>query len=418
MRKHAALGETALVKALLAVTLMVAILFVVFPYVAISQQDYIIFEYGSSGCPHCNALHQFLLENYGEEHHIFCDITNKICAQYFAKFLSASKLPGVVPQTFVFKEGKLLAIVIGEIESIGFWNDVLSEQPSDNITIYYRDEPTAYLLLPLDAHEGFVKEFIPEPYATWILEGRTTIQTETTSAPTTLTTASGSNAGENAILAALVPLALADSVNPCTLILYSIILVSVSIAGGKRKILAVGTSFIAAVFIAYLALGLALTQVASLIPKFLLVILAGGYSALMIIDSLLIMKGVGGRNVCREDDPECKATKLARFFQSHAGVAGAFGLGLIASFTLLPCSAGPYVVFAALISLTSFADKLALLAAYVAVFVTPLVMILLAMIGVTRVKNVRDLLASHQAEISLVAGIMLMGVAAYVALGG
>ncbi len=436
MKKLADLRETAALRLSLAAILLLAFLSAIFPYIVMSQQDYVIFEYGSSGCPHCSALHQFLLDKYGEEHHIFCDIaTNDTCAQYFAKFLSASKLPGYVPQTFVFKEGKLMAMVIGEIEDVNFWNNILSQQPSDNITIYYGGEPAAYLYLPLDKHDDFVKEFVPEPYASRILEGGGATSTHTTSSTTTAaetttqqtmtaapgttsasTTIPGSNAGESALFAALIPLALADSVNPCTFILYSIILVSVSVAGGRKKILAVGVSFIVAVFIAYLALGLALTQVATLIPKLLLVAVAGGYAALMIADSLLIIKGVRGKNVCREDDPECKATKLARFFQSHAGVVGAFGLGLMASFTLLPCSAGPYVVFATLISLASFADKLALLAAYVAVFVTPLVMILLAMIGVTKLRNVRDALASHQAEISLVAGILLMGVAAYVAL--
>ena len=91
-------------------------------------------------------------------------------------------------------------------------------------------------------------------------------------------------------------------------------------------------------------------------------------------------------------------------------------IGIVASFTLLPCSAGPYLVFASLLSLSEWIARLGYLLVYVLIFISPLILILLGALGLTKVRGVNEYLLKHEAKIKLGAGIVLVLVAAYLAL--
>ncbi len=216
------------------------------------------------------------------------------------------------------------------------------------------------------------------------------------------------------VLSLMIPLALTDSVNPCTFVLYAVMLVSVSLSGSRARVASVGLAFILAVMAGYLSLGLGLSEVASFLPRQAILIIAIAYAAFIIARSLSELRhGAGGRasEVCREDDPECRAGRLLRLFGGRVSIVAALALGLLASFTLLPCSAGPYIAFAIIISTQSLAERLLLLLAYNLVFITPLVLILIAMLGVTRLRRVREKLINYAPHISLVSGILLVIVA-------
>ena len=212
----------------------------------------------------------------------------------------------------------------------------------------------------------------------------------------------------------MIPLALTDSVNPCTFVLYAIMLVSVSLSGSRARVASVGLAFILAVMAGYLSLGLGLSEAASFLPRQAILIIAIAYAAFIIARSLSELRHGAGRrasDVCREDDPECRAGRLLRLFGGRVSIVAALALGLLASFTLLPCSAGPYIAFAIVISTQSLAERLLLLLAYNLVFVMPLVLILIAMLGVTRLRRVREKLINYAPHISLVSGILLVIVA-------
>ncbi|RLG78914.1 MAG: hypothetical protein DRO10_01740 [Thermoprotei archaeon] len=368
--------------------------------------DYYFFIYGSSECPHCRRLEAFMESTYGPSRYHFCDVsTNQACLEYFKKFLGASGLPGSVPMTMAFKQGYLMGIVIGEDENKSFWDSIVAAKPSPNVTIYMGEEPAAYLVLELDKHKQFIREFIPEPQASLIL-----------GSPPTGTTPAPPSGGEEAILASLIPLALSDSVNPCTFVLYGVILLSVSISAGRRAVAATGISFILGVFLSYLILGLVLTEVVGLIPRPLLLAFAFAFAVYLIITSLRIMRHPEKRKMCKEDDPSCPSSGLYNMFKKKGGIIGAFLIGIVASFTLLPCSAGPYLVFASLLSLSEWIARLGYLLVYVLIFISPLILILLGALGLTKVRGVNEYLLKHEAKIKLGAGIVLVLVAAYLAL--
>ncbi len=443
---------------LLVVTVTVALLVLLTTqYDVVSAQqssgddNFFLFEYGSSKCPHCVPLHEFLVQNY-DGHHYFCDISvNRTCLVYFNEFLNATGLPGYIPQTLVIKGEHIVALVIGEVRDKAFWDNLIKGSASDKIPVYLGIEEKGYMVISLSNQSLFIKEYIPLPYdvvthggfathtsistitsstitstSVHTTETATTSTTSSTPSATTASTittsrggSSGNSRGLIEMLGFLVPLALTDSINPCTFVLYAVMLVSVSISGSRGKVAAIGAAFVIAVMSGYLMLGLGLSEVASFLPRQLVLIIAFAYAAFIIARAVRdLMRGsrAGGTEVCREDDPECKAGRLARMFSKRVGILAAFAIGLLASFTLLPCSAGPYIAFAMIISTQSLIERLALLLAYNIVFVTPLILILVAMLGITKLSGVRDKLIKYSPHISLAGGVLLVIVAALMVL--
>jgi cytochrome c-type biogenesis protein len=397
--------------------LVLASLFML-PYVAFlssagtSHQPFMLFEYGSSGCPHCVPLHEFLLKTYGEEHHVFCDIaTNKTCLLYFERYLNERGMPPYVPQTLVFKAGRLTSIVIGEVENKTFWDTlILSPAFSTNITIYSGAHPAAILMLPEDKQKAFIKEVIPPPYSTAILEetNRSVTSTISTSETPNQPNESWSDSLSKAT-ALLLPLALADSVNPCTFALYATLLTSASIAAGRRLMVIAGASFTASVFIGYFILGLLLSLGASLLPYWILSSIAVGYGILIILYALFKKESA----LCKEDSATCKFVGLFKRFSGSVTVAGSALLGLVASFTLLPCSGGPYLAFASLVSKAPVVSRISLLALYNSIFVTPLIIITAGMLGVYKLGKVQEWLVKAQRPLLIVSGLLLTAVGLY-----
>lgn len=375
-----------------------------------------LFEYGSSGCPHCVPLHEFLLKTYGEEHHEFCDIaTNRTCLIYFERYINETGMPPYVPQTLVFRAGRLTSIVIGEVENKTFWDSlIISSKISNNVTIYSGIHPVAVLILPVDKQEAFIKEVIPPPYSFMILnEVNTSVVSRIPSGevPNQHNVSWGSSFSRATAL--LLPLALADSVNPCTFALYVALLTSASMAAGRRLMVIAGTSFTLSVFAGYFILGLLLSMGASLLPSWVLSSIAIGYGLLVIIYASYRKND---ERACREDNATCKVFKHFKSLSGSVSIAGSAALGFIASFTLLPCSGGPYLAFASIVSKTPLTWRISLLALYNSIFVTPLILITAGMLGVYKLRNVQEWLMKMQRPLLAISGLLLIAVGLYLLL--
>ncbi len=193
-------------------------------------------------------------------------------------------------------------------------------------------------------------------------------------------------------------LALSDSINPCTFVVYTLFLVALSVKGlERRKLYLVGAAFITAVYISYYTLGLGLTIIAGRIPvrwAGYFAVLFGLYTA---ATGLMERSRIGDKRELRR-----------KVFSSETTVAGALLLGFTVSTTLLPCSAGPYIVYSTIISHGSRPMMLLLLALYNLIFILPLTVILLAMGGIQESKEFSRAMVRHSTELSVVAGILLI----------
>ncbi|ASJ02625.1 electron transporter [Thermococcus profundus] len=193
-------------------------------------------------------------------------------------------------------------------------------------------------------------------------------------------------------------LALTDSVNPCTFAVYTLFLIALSVKGvDKKRLYLVGFSFVVAVYISYYTLGLGLTFIAGKIP-----VKWAGYFAIA-FGLYTIVTGIAERS--RTGD---KKTLRKKMFSSDTTVLGAMILGISVSTTLLPCSAGPYIVYAAVIARSSMGLAALLLALYNIIFVLPLMVILFAMGGLRESKEFSRAMVRHSAELSIFAGALLI----------
>lgn len=199
-------------------------------------------------------------------------------------------------------------------------------------------------------------------------------------------------------------LALTDSVNPCTFAVYTLFLIALSVKGvDKKRLYIVGLSFVVAVYISYYTLGLGLTLIAGRIP-----LKWAGYFAIA-FGLYTILTGLAERS--RTGDKRALRRKM---FSAETTVIGALILGISVSTTLLPCSAGPYLVYAAVIARASTAMVFLLLALYNLIFILPLLTILFAMGSLRESKEFSRTMVRHSAELSVVAGLLLIAIGLWI----
>ncbi|MEM2740264.1 MAG: hypothetical protein QXQ29_05645 [Candidatus Bathyarchaeia archaeon] len=174
------------------------------------------------------------------------------------------------------------------------------------------------------------------------------------------------------ILPSIISLAAVDSVNPCTFLLFTALLLLAIGSIGRGRGLTVGLSFIVAVFIGYYLLGLGLSFMMPIIPYFKYIVGLVGLTT-----GLMNMARSFGRKF-KPGTPEA----IRRYVYSLVGLAYvnpllSFTLGFIVSFTLLPCSGGPYFIGIALLSnVREPLYRHILLLLYNTVFISPLLIIL------------------------------------------
>lgn len=175
-------------------------------------------------------------------------------------------------------------------------------------------------------------------------------------------------------------LALADSINPCTFMVFTaLLLISLHSFGRVRMALA-GASFILAVYMCYYILGLGLIQALAPIPYADKVVAVAG----IIIGALSITHGL--KPEFKSPVPETLKKPIKKLLESaYFSRAASFMLGALVSFTLLPCSGGPYIVCLGLLStLKEKIQAYLLLALYNTIFIAPLLIILLIVLASRR----------------------------------
>jgi cytochrome c biogenesis protein CcdA/glutaredoxin len=199
-----------------------------------------------------------------------------------------------------------------------------------------------------------------------------------------------------ALAATLVGLAALDAINPCFLALYAALVAAATLRG---RGLAAGLATTLGVFIGYFGLGLGLVGLLAAVGQAVRPLM--GLAATVLGVNMVV--GSRGNRECKI----CmKVSQLA-----SAGPATWFGFGLLASLTLLPCTAGPYVVAIALLHGLPLAEKLGYLILYNSVFVAPLLAICA---GAARIVN---MVSQHRRALELVLGLLLIGLGAAILLG-
>lgn len=203
----------------------------------------------------------------------------------------------------------------------------------------------------------------------------------------------------------LISLAVSDSINPCTFVIYTMFLIALSLKEGisKRKIYEIGMAFVVAIYISYYILGIGLVVFTRSIPTWIAGVVSLIFGFYTFFTGYFEKSRVAGKKNVRKS-----------IFRQEATLFGAFALGVMVSFTLLPCSAGSYLIYAILISKIGRTLTWILLGLYNLIFVLPLLIILFTVSSIAESKSLSQKIVRRSRELSMIAGFVLMLLGVYV----
>ncbi|QOJ79553.1 hypothetical protein IG193_03595 [Infirmifilum lucidum] len=324
--------------------------------------------YGEETCPECRRTRELLGRIVGQVY--FRDIANQTFLQEYDYLyqMAFSGYPRIVPLTLVFK-GKLLHAVVAGSLAEPDWRRILGLKTNGSTLVVTSQGEWMYRSLnSTEAYLVAVRGFAP---ASPVYAQK-----------------------PSAILPLVVALAAADSINPCTFMVFAALVIAIMGFAGRRKATVASAAFISAVYICYFLLGLGLIKFISFFNwlRYIIaaaVIAAGAYSLAQ--SSILWREGCRDTSNSLGGAPSLMArlyslsasifqriNEVSRSLLSKAqkgSVVTAFLAGVVVSFTLLPCSSGPYLVAAYMLAGEDTIVSLLLLMLYNAVFVLPLVLI-------------------------------------------
>jgi cytochrome c biogenesis protein CcdA len=210
-------------------------------------------------------------------------------------------------------------------------------------------------------------------------------------------------------------LAIVNALNPCALAVLALMLLTIMTANpqNRKKVLAAGFAFIAAVFIIYFFYGIIMTKFFSQIQALPLVrqwlytilgVIAVLIGLLNIKDFIGYKPGSFGTEM-----PLFMRPFMKRLITGITSAKGAFIAGAFVTLFLLPCTIGPYLIASGDLSPLGFFKTLPWLALYNAVFILPMVAItFLVYFGLREVRDVSGWRDRNIRKLHLAQGILMV----------
>jgi hypothetical protein len=218
-------------------------------------------------------------------------------------------------------------------------------------------------------------------------------------------------------------LAVADAVNPCAFAVLLLMLVSIISYNprNRRSILYAGLAFTTAVFAMYFVYGLlfirffqVIQALAAVRPYIFsgLAVTAIVFGALNIRDFVRYKPGGIGTEM-----PLFMRPRVKKMMSTITSTKGAFVTGLLVTVFLLPCTIGPYIIAAGILSVFEMAETIPTLLLYNLVFIVPLIAIVTGVyLGTGRVHDFYLWKDRNIGKLHLIAGIIILGLGIYMLL--
>lgn len=180
-------------------------------------------------------------------------------------------------------------------------------------------------------------------------------------------------------LPAVISAAAVDAVNPCACAVLVLLLGTILLASNRKRsaVMGAGFAFTAACYLSYFLMGVGLFSVVQIIGIQHYIYVAVSILALFI--GIWNMKDYFwlGRWFSIEV-PQSWQPTLKKITSNITSVPGAFGMGIVISLFLLPCTSGPYVVIIGMLSsVATRTQAFLLLLLYNLIFVLPFIFITL-----------------------------------------
>jgi len=209
-------------------------------------------------------------------------------------------------------------------------------------------------------------------------------------------------------------LSLADSVNPCALSIFLLLLMVLAESkkfSGKRIFLS-SLSFIGAIFLVYFCLGVFIVLGFKGISSLNLSFSFWLYKAVAVLAVLLGLYNLV--EFLRFKAGTCKiqplfGLKIKEILNKAFTLKGMFVAGVLISLFLLPCSAGPYFVAGGLLTDVKLFSSLAWLFYYNLIFILPMLLVaLLVSFAFIALDRLTTFMTKYQRWLELFAGLFLI----------
>jgi len=213
-------------------------------------------------------------------------------------------------------------------------------------------------------------------------------------------------------------LAGADSVNPCELAVLIILMTAIltRYPKQKNKALKAGVLFSLAIFLMYFIFGILIITGFKVATDALNVAQTPFYILLaaiaIIMGSLNIKDAIwyGGGGFIMEV-PQKWRPKMKSVINGTTSPKGAFFVGLIVSFFLTPCTAGPYIIASGYLAKVAWLTALPLLLIYMLIFISPMIVItILAYFGFAKVEDMGGWRERNLKKLHWIAGLLMLGI--------
>jgi len=278
----------------------------------------------------------------------------------------------------------------------------LKQDPSLRLVLF-QDEMHGGTTYKVWAFRGPIREYsIETPVARYLLERRRAAIPRprvTPTRPLTLLAVAGG---------------FADSLTPCNaagLLLFLAVLFTLQRT--RAQVMVLGTVAIAGVFLSYFLMGFGFLQGLRFISRYHLVSTLGAVG-LILVGLWTLADGVGVPLPVRPRIPHVGWRAMGAWMRKGSGV-GAFLFGSLLGVCALPCSGGTYVsILAILGSKSSRLAGLGYLTLYNLIFISPLVVILLAVTNRHTAERLRTWQVAHARRFKIAAGAVIAALGALV----
>lgn len=202
-----------------------------------------------------------------------------------------------------------------------------------------------------------------------------------------------------------------DSINPCAIGVL-ILMISVILGSGKgiKHMLLIGSAYVLAIYVTYLAAGLGLIYFFSAIPILIAEYLSIGVGILVILAGVLEIKDFFwyGKGFSLEI-PHYFAQKIQQWSSSSTTVFGVMLLGAFVAAVELPCTGAPYLAIITVLRVDFNWTAFGLMVLYNLVFVAPLLAILLLVATGSKLSSVQKWKEDAKGGMRLAIGLLLIG---------
>ncbi len=210
------------------------------------------------------------------------------------------------------------------------------------------------------------------------------------------------------LLPLVVVSAILDSVHPCS---FSILLITIaflfSAQMNRKRILQIGGTYVAGIFVAYFLIGLGILRVLHLFntPHFMGKLGAG---LLIIFGIINILNEFFPKFPIKLKIPTVSHTLMGRLME-EASFAAAFGLGILIGICQFPCMGGPYLMVIGLLhDRFTYFQGVAYLTLYNLILALPLVAVLFIAANKTIVAKAQEWKRTNLKGVKFWAGLVMI----------